>query len=88
MTKSDRSAVISLSDAQARIPSPESDHAVTLLEHGTLKVKLSLPTREVIVQRPIDRTNPIDRLTEWKRVYSEYPVVPSELLSVAHDMSG
>jgi hypothetical protein len=38
MTKSHRSAVIGLSDAQARIPSPESDHAVTLLEHGTLKV--------------------------------------------------
>src|SRR5262249_1152460 len=32
-------------DAQARIPSPESDHAVTLLQHGTLKVKLSLPRR-------------------------------------------
>jgi mannose-6-phosphate isomerase-like protein (cupin superfamily) len=43
MTKSHRSAVIRLSDAQARIPSPASDHAVTLLEHGTLKVKLSLP---------------------------------------------
>jgi mannose-6-phosphate isomerase-like protein (cupin superfamily) len=48
MTKSHRSAVISLSDAQARIPSPESDHAVTLLEHGTLKVKLSLPVRPTV----------------------------------------
>jgi mannose-6-phosphate isomerase-like protein (cupin superfamily) len=39
----DRSGVIRLSESRARIPSAESDHAVTLLDRGTLKVKLSLP---------------------------------------------
>jgi mannose-6-phosphate isomerase-like protein (cupin superfamily) len=43
MDKRSRSGVLRLTDAQARIPSPESDHAVSLLERGTLKVKLSIP---------------------------------------------
>src|SRR5689334_1035085 len=43
MSDPDRSRVIRFADAQARIPSPESDHAVTLLERGTAKIKLSLP---------------------------------------------
>jgi mannose-6-phosphate isomerase-like protein (cupin superfamily) len=37
-----------LSGYPALGPSPESDHAVTLLEHGTLKVKLSLPVRPTV----------------------------------------
>lgn len=41
----DRSGIIRLADAQARIPSSESNHAVSLLERGTLKVKLSIPVR-------------------------------------------
>jgi mannose-6-phosphate isomerase-like protein (cupin superfamily) len=43
MDKFDRSGVLRFIDAKARIPSPESDHAVSLLERGTLKVKLSTP---------------------------------------------
>lgn len=45
MTTPVRSSVIHLSDGRARIPSAESDHAVTLLQRGTLKVKLSLPVQ-------------------------------------------
>jgi mannose-6-phosphate isomerase-like protein (cupin superfamily) len=43
MSKPDRSGVIRFADARAHIPSAESDHAATLLQRGTLKVKLSLP---------------------------------------------
>ena len=45
MNKPDRSGVICFADAKARIPNPEPDHAVSLLERGTLKVKLSIPVR-------------------------------------------
>lgn len=43
MSGINRSGVVHLGEGQARIPSAESDHAVTLLQRGTLKVKLSLP---------------------------------------------
>lgn len=43
MSKPDRSGVMRFADARAHIPSPESDHAATLLQRGTLTVKLSLP---------------------------------------------
>ena len=45
MSKPGRSGVIRFADAKARIPSAESNHAVSLLERGTLKVKLSAPVR-------------------------------------------
>jgi mannose-6-phosphate isomerase-like protein (cupin superfamily) len=48
MGKSDRSGVIRFADAKTRIPSPESDHAVSLLERGTLKVKFSIPVRPTV----------------------------------------
>lgn len=51
MTGRERSGVIRLSEAKGRIPSAESDHAVTLMQRGTLKVKLSLP-------RPPNAQNP------------------------------
>lgn len=38
-----RSCVIRFADAERRIPTPEGEHALTLLEHGTLKLKLSQP---------------------------------------------
>jgi mannose-6-phosphate isomerase-like protein (cupin superfamily) len=43
MSKPDRSCVIRLAEAQARIPGPAGEHAVSLLQRGTLDVKLSLP---------------------------------------------
>ena len=43
-----RSGVIPFVEAQQRIPSAESDHAVTLLERGTVKIKLSLPVRPTV----------------------------------------
>jgi mannose-6-phosphate isomerase-like protein (cupin superfamily) len=48
MGKPDRSGVIRFADAKSRIPCPESDHAVTLLEQGTLKVKFSIPVRPTV----------------------------------------
>src|SRR5258706_9205460 len=43
MSTSDRSCVISLNEARARIPGPAGEHAVSVLQRGTLNVKLSLP---------------------------------------------
>lgn len=39
----ERSCVIHLADARARIPGPAGEHAVSLLERGNVSVKLSLP---------------------------------------------
>ena len=38
-----RSRVIHLADAQGRIPGPAGEHAVTVLQRGTLDVALSIP---------------------------------------------
>ncbi len=43
MNASDRSGVISFSQAQARVASSDGEHAVLVLHRGTLDVKLSLP---------------------------------------------
>ena len=43
MSKPGRSCVIRLAEAEAHIPGPPGDHAISLLQHGTLHVKLSLP---------------------------------------------
>jgi mannose-6-phosphate isomerase-like protein (cupin superfamily) len=40
-----RSQVIRRADAQARIPTPSGEHAVTVLKRGTLDVALSIPRR-------------------------------------------
>jgi mannose-6-phosphate isomerase-like protein (cupin superfamily) len=45
MTKPDHSCVVALSDARARIPGPAGEHSVSVLRHGTLNLKLSLPVR-------------------------------------------
>jgi mannose-6-phosphate isomerase-like protein (cupin superfamily) len=43
MRNADRSRVIRLAEARAGIPGPAGEHAVSLLQRGTLNVKLSLP---------------------------------------------
>jgi mannose-6-phosphate isomerase-like protein (cupin superfamily) len=43
MSKAARSRVIHIADARAGIPGPAGEHAVTVLQRGTLDVKLSLP---------------------------------------------
>jgi mannose-6-phosphate isomerase-like protein (cupin superfamily) len=43
MSVSNRSRVFRLADARARIPGPAGEHAVSLWDRGTLKVKLSCP---------------------------------------------
>jgi mannose-6-phosphate isomerase-like protein (cupin superfamily) len=40
-----RSRVIHIAYAQARIPGPAGEHAVTVLQRGTLDVALSIPER-------------------------------------------
>jgi mannose-6-phosphate isomerase-like protein (cupin superfamily) len=45
MSGPDRSRVIRLAEARARIPGPAGEHAVGLLQRGTLNVKLSCPVR-------------------------------------------
>jgi mannose-6-phosphate isomerase-like protein (cupin superfamily) len=42
MKDTDRSRVIHLSEAQAAIPGPAGEHAITLLQRGTLKAMLSI----------------------------------------------
>jgi mannose-6-phosphate isomerase-like protein (cupin superfamily) len=43
MSKTDRSRVIRLAEAQGAIPGPAGEHSVSLIQRGTLEVKLSLP---------------------------------------------
>ena len=43
MSESDRSRMIPLKWAQARIPGPAGEHSVSLFQRGTLNVKLSHP---------------------------------------------
>ena len=45
MSKIDRSRVIHLAEARRGIPGPAGEHAVLVLQHGTLDVKLSHPVR-------------------------------------------
>lgn len=45
MNASDRSRVVRLADARQGIPGPAGEHAVSVIQRGTLHVKLSLPTR-------------------------------------------
>src|SRR5258705_567859 len=45
MSGLDRSRVLRLADAVARIPGPAGEHAVRVLQRGTLDVKLSCPVR-------------------------------------------
>jgi mannose-6-phosphate isomerase-like protein (cupin superfamily) len=43
MTKSIRSAIVRLTDVRAQIPTPDGGHSASLLQRGTLNLKLSLP---------------------------------------------
>ena len=43
MSNSEPSSVIRLADARARIPGPAGEHSVSVLERGSLNLKLSLP---------------------------------------------
>jgi len=43
MSKPDRSYVIHFAEAQGGIPGPAGEHSVSVLQRGTLNVKLSLP---------------------------------------------
>lgn len=54
MDAPERSRVLRLADARMRIPGPAGEHSVSLLRHGTLNVKLSLPVRPN-VQTPHDQ---------------------------------
>lgn len=43
MIRQNRSCVIRLAEAQTAIPGPAGEHSASLLQRGTLNVKLSLP---------------------------------------------
>jgi mannose-6-phosphate isomerase-like protein (cupin superfamily) len=43
MTQSERVRVLRFSEAQRRIPGPAGEHAVTLLQRGSLDIALSIP---------------------------------------------
>jgi mannose-6-phosphate isomerase-like protein (cupin superfamily) len=45
MSGSERSCLLALDAALARIPGPAGEHSVSLLERGTLKIKMSRPVR-------------------------------------------
>jgi mannose-6-phosphate isomerase-like protein (cupin superfamily) len=45
MKDSDRSGLVHLDDAKRRIPGPAGEHSVSVLQRGTLNLKLSLPVR-------------------------------------------
>jgi mannose-6-phosphate isomerase-like protein (cupin superfamily) len=54
MSTQDRSRVVRLADAERRIPGPLGEHAVSVLERGSLNVKLSCPVPPN-VQSPHDQ---------------------------------
>ena len=43
MSEPDHRRVFRLSETQARIPGPDGGHSISVLQRGTLNVKLSLP---------------------------------------------
>jgi hypothetical protein len=43
MSKPERSGVMRLPEARAGIPGPAGEHSMSVLQRGTLNVKLSLP---------------------------------------------
>jgi mannose-6-phosphate isomerase-like protein (cupin superfamily) len=43
MSKPDRSHVVRFAEAQRKIPGPAGEHSISLLQRGTLNLKLSLP---------------------------------------------
>jgi mannose-6-phosphate isomerase-like protein (cupin superfamily) len=43
MKSSDRSGVLPLAEAERRIPGPAGEHSASLLQRGTLNLKLSCP---------------------------------------------
>lgn len=45
MNTLDRSGVLGLAEARRRIPGPAGEHSASLLQRGTLNLKLSLPVR-------------------------------------------
>jgi mannose-6-phosphate isomerase-like protein (cupin superfamily) len=45
MSLNDRGRVIRLAEVRLGIPGPAGEHAVVVLQHGTLDVKLSFPER-------------------------------------------
>ena len=45
MKTTDHSKVIHLADEQAKIPGPTGEHAVIVMQRGTLDVALSIPKR-------------------------------------------
>jgi len=47
MNKPARSGVIRLAEAQSRIPGPAGEHAVCMLQRGTLNVALSTPVHPI-----------------------------------------
>jgi len=51
MNSTERSAVIRFADARRGIPGPAGEHAVLVLQRGTIDVKLSMP-RSSILQTP------------------------------------
>ena len=48
MSNTNRSGVIHLAEAKARIPGPPGEHFVSMLRRGTLNVKLSVPVVPVV----------------------------------------
>jgi mannose-6-phosphate isomerase-like protein (cupin superfamily) len=43
MDRGDRSGILRLAEARARIPGPAGEHSCSVLQRGTLNLKLSLP---------------------------------------------
>ena len=59
MSKPDRSRVIRVTEAQARIPGPAGEHAVAVFRRGPLDIALSLPQRpNSYLLGSISRTHP------------------------------
>ena len=85
MNASDRSCVIHLAEAQARIPGPAGEHAVSMLQRGTLILKLSAPV--VPVQQTPHEQDEVYIIIKGRGVLfhdgNREPFEPGDLLFVA-----
>ncbi len=85
MSDQDRSGIIKLSDTLARLPGPAGEHAVSVLQRGTLHAKLSAP--KVPVRQTPHEQDEIYAIISGRGIFfhdgKRDPFEPGDLLFVA-----
>ena len=74
MSDSDRSRVIHLADALARIPGPAGEHSVSVLQRGSLNLLCSSLPEPSIASRTLPRTSPFGLSSTGRQVERFNPI--------------